>query len=123
MPCIWHRDNMTHNYYGIWLNDTWVLILRSVIISAHLLYQSHPPIFYTILAMLPCLTLKYTARFKQLKIHLFLMLITPKSKSADLNVSLAMKRGEKYLQDTAIILRSVSLQLKDLIAFAKNSFT
>ena len=123
MPCIWHRDNMTHNYYGIWLNDTWVLILRSVIISAHLLSQSHPPIFYTILAMLPCLTLKLSARFKQLKIHLFLMLITPICKSADLNVSLAMKRGEKYLQDTAIILRSVSLQLKDLIAFAKNSFT
>ena len=51
------------------------------------------------------------------------MLITSICKFADLEISLGMKRGEKYLQETANISRSVNLEFKDLKAFAKYSFT
>ena len=46
-----------------------------------------------------------------------------KTKFADLELSLAMKRVEKYVQETSNISRSANLVLKDLKAFAKYNFT
>ena len=76
-----------------------------------------------IYAVVPSLAQPHTAIFKQVKIQLFQILITYKTGSADLAFSLAIKRGEKYLQESTKISRSANPVFKDLKAFSKYSFT
>ena len=57
-----------------------------------------------------------------MKIQLFQKLITYKTKSADLKISVAMERGDNYLQESANISRSADLVFNDIKAFAKYDF-